>query len=350
MAQYKSKGLPWANGIGVDVSKCTTAEEVAIMSKLNYTVTKCSLMAKMPFTINGNNSIDTNSTDFIHDGYIYKDCPRAYSTYRTDNNIPLGLVKEKYSVIQNKNAFTFFDDAIGKDKAQWVTAGQFGHGHKIFVAAKLPNTITIGQDEVDNYLVFSNSHDGSSAINIMFTPIRVICTNILSGAIYNTDSYIKIRHTITAKDKIQTGADILRIACEHSNTVKQLYDSLLTIKMSDADTMKYLANLQLTEQEKEELHNYDPIRGYDRLFNRDYNVIEKLNISTRKLNTIINMYQYYHEGIGQQHIVGTGWGAYNAITGFYTNVTNLEGEKRTESLLYGGSNKNLYKAIQALVA
>ena len=350
MNKYTTKGLPWSDGVGTDVSMCTTAEEAIKTANLDYTVNKCSLVAKMPFTINGNNDVDDSPNNFIHNGYIYKSCPRCYGTYRTDNNIPLGFVKEKYNVVQNKEAFAFFDDAIGKDKAIWDRAGLFGHGQKIFITAKLPNTMKIGNDEINNYLVFSNSHDGSSAITIMFTPIRVICTNMLAGAIYNSNSYIKIRHTATVKNKIQKGAEILRIAAEHATLVKELYDSLLTIKMSDEDTKRYLANLQLTETEQQELLNYDSTNGYNRLFNRDYNVIEKTQISSRKLNTIINMYQYYHEGIGQQHVLGTAWGAYNAVTGYYSNVANLEGEKRNESLLYGGANKNLYKAIQTIVA
>jgi phage/plasmid-like protein (TIGR03299 family) len=349
MSKYNVNGLPWASGIGQDVSDCTTAQEVMEKAGLDFYVDKCDLVARMPFNINGNNRFNELGGEFAKDGYIYRDCPKAYSTYRTDTNTPLGLVKDKYEVIQNIEAFNFFNDAIGLNKAHWDRAGKFGYGHKIFVSAKLPNTINVGGDEIDNYLVFSNSHDGSSSINILFSPIRVICTNMLNSALNSSHSYIRIKHTKSARDKIERGTEILRIACEHANNAEQLYNSLLTIKMSDEDVMKYIANLQLTENERLALLDYDNRNGYKKLFRSEYLLMERTNISQRKINQITNMFEYYMDGIGQKHIAGTAWGAYNAVTGFYSNVANLEREKRVDSLLYGGANRNMNKALVAAV-
>lgn len=349
MSKYSVNGLPWASGIGKDVSDCTTAQEVMQKAGLDFYVNKCDLVARMPFSINGNNKFNKLGGEFAKDGYIYRDCPKAYGTYRTDTNTPLGLVKDKYEVIQNIEAFNFFNDAIGLNKAKWDRAGKFGYGHKIFVSAKLPNIITVGKDEIDNYLVFSNSHDGSSSINILFSPIRVICTNMLNSALNSSHSYIRIKHTKSARDKIERGSEILKIACEHANNAKQLYDSLLTIKMSDEEVMKYIANLQLTEAERLALLDYDDKNGYKKLFNSEYLLMERTNISQRKINQITNMFEYYMDGIGQKDIAGTAWGAYNAVTGFYSNVANLEKEKRVDSLLYGGANRNMNKALVSAV-
>lgn len=345
MSKYKINGLPWSSGIGKDVSDCKNATEVMKKAGLDYVVKKCDLVCKMPFNINGNNDINEVAGDFVYDGDIYKDCPNAYGTYRTDNSAPLGLVKCNYEVIQNRDAFNFFDDAIGEGKAQWDRAGYFGFGHKIFVSAKLPVHTKVGKDEIDHYLVFGNSHDGSSSVNILFSPIRVICTNMLNSAKRTADSYIKIKHTSSAHSKINQAADILAFAIEHAKSATELYNSLLTIKMSDEEVMKYIANMQLTDAETAALTNYDDQTGYKKLFMRDYRTLEVTKISVRKANQLSNMFDYYLDGIGQQHIAGTAWGAYNAITGFYSNVANLEGEKRVDSLLYGGANKNMNKAL-----
>lgn len=349
MSKYNINGLPWASGIGKDVSDCTTAQEVMQKAGLDFYVDKCDLVARMPFSINGNNKFNELGGEFAKDGYIYRDCPKAYATYRTDTNTPLGLVKDKYEVIQNIEAFNFFNDAIGVDKAQWDKAGKFGYGHKIFVSAKLPYTTRVGKDVVDNYLVFSNSHDGSSSINILFSPIRVICTNMLNSALNSAHSYIRIKHTKSARDKIEFGSEILRIACEHSCDSESLFNSLLTIKMSDEEVMKYIADLQLTEAERLALLDYDNKNGYKKLFNSEYLLMEHTNISQRKINQITNMFEYYMDGIGQKDIAGTAWGAYNAVTGFYSNVANLESEKRVDSLLYGGANRNMNKALVSAV-
>lgn len=354
MSRYNVNGLPWAHGLGTDVKDCLTAHEVMRTAGLNWIVKKCELVAQMPFTIGGNNhltDVDKLNGDFSRDGYIYRSLPEAYATYRTDKNIPLGLVKSKYEVVQNMDAFNFFDEAIGINKCKWESAGAMGHGHKIFVTAKVSITTEINangvKDPIEHYLVFSNSHDGTSSLTIMFTPVRVFCTNCLNAGLDKAESYIRVRHTESIKGKIHQGAEVLHIAFEKAKDAQQLYQALFTIKMKDDEVLKYLADLNLTENERLLLNDYDPQLGYKRLLNRDYMTLEKTGVSVRKANMIQNMYEYYMDGIGQQHIAGTAWGAYNAVTGFYANVANLEGQKRMESLLYGNAQNVMQKSMIA---
>lgn len=345
MSKYSVNGLPWSSGIGVDVKDCTTAREVMEKAGLNFSVEKCDLYAQMPFSLYGNNEINEEGGDFAHNAKIYRNCPNGYATYRTDKNIPLGVVKSKYEVVQNIDAFNFFDDAIGPDKAIWQYAGMFGYGERIFVAAKLPVTISIKGDPVENYLVFSNSHDGSTSINVLFTPVRVFCTNCLKAAFNNADSYIRLRHTRTVQERLQRGSEVLHIACSYAEDAKQLYEALATINVSDEQVMKYLADLNLTNAEIDALNLYDEKNGYKKLFARDYMTMERTGISTRKANQIINMFEYYLDGVGQKEIAGNAWGAYNAVTGFYSNVANLSGTKRMDSLLYGNAGNVMTKAL-----
>ena len=343
MAKYSINGVPWGGSIATDVSDCRTAQEVIEKAHLDFIVDKCDLMAKMPFNTKSDNDIKIG--EFAYEGNIYRPCPNGYATYRTDANIPLGLVKSKYQVVQNKDAFNFFDEAIGKDKAIWQTAGCFGYGHKIFISAKLPITTTVKGDPIENYLVFSNSHDGSSSLNIMFTPIRVFCFNCLNSAIKNADAYIRIRHTESAKGKLHEGAEVLNLAIKYAEEAQQLYEALYATKMTDDEVMQYIGNLIMSEKEINLLNEYDPKNGYKKLFQQDYLTKEKTGVSTRKVNQMATIFEYYTDGPAQQQIVGTAWGAYNAVTGFHSNVVNLEGEKRMESLLYGGSQTSMQKAF-----
>ena len=345
MSKYTVNGAPWA--LGIDVSDCKSSAEVMHKAGLDFIVDKCELVARMPFGIKRNNIVNDIAGDFVKDGYIYRELVGSYATYRADTSQPLGLVKAKYEVVQNIDAFKFFDDAIGEGMARWDKAGILDDGRKIYLSARLPVETRVGDDLIDNYLVFSNSHDGTSSVNIMFTPIRVICTNMLNSALKSADAYIRIRHTESAKQKLQRGAEILRIACKHADTVQDYYNSLLKVKMSDKEVMEYLANLQLTAKEQDLLLNYDKENGYKKLILKDYRTMEVTGVSQRKANMIANLFEYYCDGIGQKQIAGTAWGAYNAVTGFYCNVANLEGEKRVESLLYGGANSNMIKALNA---
>ena len=86
---YAAKGFPWSIGTGTNVKDCTTSQEVIEKAGLDFDVQKCELVAKMPFNINGNNNIDDDSNDFAYKGNIFRECPNAYVTYRTDTNISL---------------------------------------------------------------------------------------------------------------------------------------------------------------------------------------------------------------------------------------------------------------------
>lgn len=346
MSRYSVTGLPWAHGLGTDVKGIQTSQEVMEKAGLNFNVQKCEVVAKIPFSIGGNNNVPDDGSAFQRNGNIYREVDGAYATYRTDMNIPLGFVKSKYEVVQNVDAFKFFDDAIGEGKALWESAGYYGLGHKVFVTAKLPVTTKVnGNDPIDNYLVFSNSHDGSSSIDILFTPIRVFCTNCLNSAFDKNSSHIRIKHTKTAKERIDEGARILHIACEYAKNAEDIYNAIYAIKMNDDQVMQYIAKIVLNENELAELEHYGGIEAYRKLFAVDYLTLERTGISTRKANQLHQMFSYYLDGIGQQNITGTAWGAYNAITGYYCNVANMEGEKRMDSLLYGNADSNMRKAL-----
>lgn len=340
-----AKGLPWGGKIGTNVQNCTTSREVLEAANLNFHVEKCELVARMPFSINGNNDVNEVMGDFVHDGNIYRDCPNGYATYRTDMNIPLGIVKSKYEVVQNIDAFDFIDNAIGENKANFQYAGCFGYGHKVFITAKLPITTEVGRDPIDNYLVFSTSHDGSGSIDILFTPVRVFCLNCMPSAIKDADAHIRIRHTKTAKERLDFGAEMLRIAINYAKDSKEVYDSLLTIKMSDEQVRDYIARLTLTPGEYATVISESKDYTIKKLFAKDWLTMEKTGISTRKANILTSMFEYYQTGIAQEHIIGTAWGAYNAITGYYCNVKEQDGEKRMNNLVFGGDRVAMTKAL-----
>ena len=349
MERFSAQGLPWGGKIGTNVKECTTTEEVIKAAGLDFQVEKCELVARMPFSINGNNTIDEKYGDFAYNGNIYRDCPNGYATYRTDKNIPLGIVKSKYEVVQNIDAFNFIDNAIGKDKAQFQYAGCFGYGHKVFITAKLPITTTVGNDPIDNYLVFSTSHDGSSSIDILFTPVRVFCLNCLNAGIKEADAHIRIRHTKTAQDRLDFGAEMLRVAMKYAEHSKDLYDSLLTIKMNDNQVKDYLSRLVLSPAEYANATAEEKDYTIKKLFERDNLTMERVGVTTRKANILARMFDYYQNGVAQQHILGNAWGAYNAITGFYSNVKEQDTEKRMNNLLFGGDRLIMSKALNEVI-
>ena len=339
---YKVKGKPWEYSGAVKVENCKTAADVMSAANLDFEVAKCELIAKMP-----TNSIAEHE-GFVFNGDNYVKCPNAYATYRTDYNIPLGIVKERYTPVQNIEAFSFFDDCIGKDRAIWQTAGFFGNGERIFVSAKLPNDILVNGDPVENYLVFTNSHDGSTGVKILFTPIRVVCQNTLNAAIKTSTNFVSFRHTSSVHDNINVAKEILGICKEKVQFVKEQFNFLANKHISDENAMKLFGDVILTDKEKSDIiatgHNIQQI------ITRNYDAIYDANISMKKVNTLSEMNNYYYVGAGQREVLGTAWGVLNAVSGYYSNVDNAEKTKRMDTLLYGDRSNKIANATNLFMA
>lgn len=332
---YLVKGAPFRFKGVANVEDCHSSAEVMEKAGLAWSVEKCEMYANMPSNVDISAGVedDTFIEDTVKGQRMLRKCQNAYGIYRTDLNIPLGLVKERYEPVQNIDAFKFFDGAIGKNEAIWQTAGAFGYGERIFVSAKLPNNILVNGDPVDNYLVFTNSHDGSSGVKILFTPIRVVCQNTLNAAIRTAQNYVSFRHTQSVHKNIDIAHEILGITQKQITIVGEAFNAMNKIKVNDDKAIELMANVIFSDAEltrlKETGHTPKQVAQ------RYYYAINDAELSTQKVNILCNMLNYYNMGPGQKEIMGTGWGVYGAITGYYSNIDNTEREKRLDTLLYG---------------
>lgn len=341
---FAIKGVPFRYKGAINVEDCKTAEDVMSKAGLDWEVAKCEVVAKMPGLIEDS----SNKNGFLYGGDCYRELPNAFATYRTDHNIPLGIVKDRYMPVQNVEAFSFFNNAIGKDKAIWQTAGFFGNGERIFVSAKLPKNILVDGDPVDNYLVFTTSHDGSSGVKILFTPIRVICENTLNAAIRGASNYVSFRHTNSVHSNLDIAAEILGICDQRVSYLNEQFNAMYKIKMSDEQAQMMFAQTVLTDKELDNIF----ITGHNvqQIVYRDWRAISDAEISMKKVNVLTEMNNYYFSGPGQKEILGTAWGAVNAVTGYYSNIDNSVGIKRMDSLLYGDKSRKIKQAFDYALA
>jgi phage/plasmid-like protein (TIGR03299 family) len=165
---FSVKEKAWHN-LGQIISDYPTSAEAIKHAGLNYRVEKRPL-----FTYDTENFTGDSDTDIMIPEI---EVPDFYATVRTDTDEVLGVVGNDYEVVQNVNAFDFFDAIVGgKDGILYETAGALGKGQRIFITAKLPNYIRIGRDGlIEQYLFLTTSHDGYGSITAAFTPVRICC-------------------------------------------------------------------------------------------------------------------------------------------------------------------------------
>lgn len=168
---FSVKEKAWHN-LGQVVEQYPTSAEAIRHAGLDYEVVKTPLYTK------GSGIIET--ADGIEIGSNELHVPNYFANIRNDNNAVLGVVGKDYHIVQNHEAFEFFDAIVGGgDGILYETAGALGKGERIFITAKLPNYIRVGNgdDVTEKYIFLTTSHDGSGSITAAFTPIRIVCQN-----------------------------------------------------------------------------------------------------------------------------------------------------------------------------
>lgn len=143
--------------------------------------------------------------------------PGYRANVRSTDDAVLGVVSDRYRIVQNEEAFQFTDDLLGEG-VTYETAGSLQGGKKVWMLARLPRKYLIAGDQVVPYLVIFNSHDGSSGVKVAMTPIRVVCQNTLNLALNTAKRSWTARHTENVLLRVQDARETLQLA---SNYIKR---------------------------------------------------------------------------------------------------------------------------------
>lgn len=306
---FSVKEKAW-HGLGQIVDQYPTSAEAIEHAGLNYQVQKANLSA-----------VNLSSQNTAQNVPV----PNFSATMRTDNGAVLGIVGKDYQIVQNRDAFTFFDSIVGGDGILYETAGALGKGERIFITAKLPGYIEVGTDDlIEKYLFLTTSHDGSGSITAAFTPVRIVCANTLNAAMKNMTNVVKIRHTSNATERLRTAHKVMGIASRFSEEIGETFNNWAKKPITDPQ-LRRLIEMAMAPN-KEVLGNLKD---------------GKVNaLSTQFVNIVEDVYEYALSNPTQQlpTTMGTVYGAYNAVTGYFQNVRKFhDDEAKLKSIILGGT-------------
>jgi phage/plasmid-like protein (TIGR03299 family) len=137
-----------------------------------------------------------------------------YATVRQDTRAVLGIVGERYRIVQNEEAFRFVDQPPGSS-LHFETAGSLNGGRRVWVLATLPEHVEVGGDSVRPYVVLMNSHDGSTAVIAATTPVRVVCQNTLNWGLERARQRFSIRHTEQISRRVHEARRVLDLSIDY---------------------------------------------------------------------------------------------------------------------------------------
>jgi phage/plasmid-like protein (TIGR03299 family) len=281
-ASFASFREPAWHGLGtVFTEEKTTAEMLELANLSNWNVR----LEDMP--------IPAHLTTDKEYQYVVRTNP----TDNTQSDV-LGVVGERYHVMQNEDLFSFGDNILDGG-GRWETAGSIKGGRVVFGALALERETVLDPtgvaDKVKTYLLINTSHDGSIAIQASITPVRVVCANTLNvalGSIKKKNGIkqsFKIRHTQTASGKVAIARQTLGMA----NAYMDEFDIMAKAMIEKEVNAKTFYDILLAAYPKPEKDSKGSLKKWE-----------------NKIDVVNDIYTGEFNGM----IAGNAWGAYNALT------------------------------------
>ena len=210
---------PW-HGLGTMVAEALDSASALRLAGLDWNVIQKDIM-----TVDGDGTIPGFKAN-IRD---------------TDGNV-LGIVTDRYRVVQNAEAFSFTDALLGEG-VRYETAGSLQGGRRTWVLARLPHQYIINGEEITPYLVFMNAYDGSGAIKVAMTPVRVVCQNTLNLALSTAKRSWSFNHTGDISGKLDEARDTLLYAGQYMTELGKTFGKLGQMKLSDGKVTEFISAL-----------------------------------------------------------------------------------------------------------
>ena len=214
-SMFHTRTKPW-HGLGVQVQEAPESKDALRLAGLDWKVYQREVYTDSGIKIEGYRANVRN----------------------TDNKV-LGVVTERYKIVQNEEAFSFTDTLLGKG-VRYETAGSLQEGKKVWLLARLPKEYIISGEQISPYLVFSNSHDGSAAVRVAVTPIRVVCNNTLNLALSTAKRSWAMVHTGNIKGKIHEAQETLFMAENYMSKLGKEFEELKRQKLSERQVKEYI--------------------------------------------------------------------------------------------------------------
>lgn len=305
------------HGLGQYVNEAMTAEQAISLANMDWQVEKRPMY------------IETGDCEFSEiDGFS--------AATRTDTEDILSIVTDTYQIVQNRECFGFFDSIVDAGEAIYETAGVLGKGERIFLTAKLPSDIVVkgDVDVVNNYVLLTNSHDGTSALQAGFTSIRVVCNNTLTAALNSgLKNSIKLRHTTNIHAMLAEAAEIMGLSSKYTSELSESLNAMAKVRITDKQLRAYIEQImnpsreQMTKTEREE-------------FSKQF---------VKQVDGIMD-FAIGHDTQNTKAARGTLYGAYNAISGFYGHIKEHKTPSaRMSDIMFGQGDQRIKSAYSLAI-
>ena len=242
----------------------------------------------------------------------------------------IGVTHKGFKPLQNREGIRIFDTIFGKGKRVYQTGGYLGKGEVVWLLAELPGNILVGkEDNVKPYALFTNSHNGSIAIDVRLTTVRVVCQNTLSLALMDKERKTFFKHAHQG-DYRRLETDLEAFFSSTLNAVDNVrvqFKGMMDRKFDDDMTREYIENLFPVPREPASARTDKRVR------NQYLTRVDKV----RKAREKIAHLRLYGKGTDLPGVKESLWGTFNAVLEYVDHYERDEGIGISWSLLGSGA-------------
>lgn len=327
---------PW-HGLGTEVANCMTSEEAIIAAGLDWQVEKKEIFTKDGLMV-------AEDGDVVHaPSEKMVVVPGYYAIVRKTDARPLGVVGERYTPLQNKDAFAFFDEVVGTYDAIYETAGSLRHGKIIWIMSKLPGHVGSSEDPIEMWLVLSNAHDGTRQLLMMATPVRVVCMNTLNIAISSAVANVEVRHTSGMMERVVDAREALGLTNLYFERMGEVMNMLKEFRMTEDEIKKYVYGLFPLKVKSEE-----KLAGFEDVMN--------IELGPRIKTYVEKVLELVETGKGTDipGVKGSAYGAFNAAVEFADHFQPVKGKndsmlsRKLDSIWFGSAARFKQRAFESI--
>lgn len=299
--------VPW-HGLGVKVENNLNPQEMLDAANLNWTVEKQDLIARHP---------SNAKLDQVIKG--------KKALVRSSDNLLLDVIGSDWNPVQNTEAFEFFNDFVSNGDMEMHTAGSIDNGRIVWALAKVSDGFELfNGDAVESYLLFSNPHQYGKAIDVRFTPIRVVCNNTLTLSLESSSSAsVKLNHRVEFNPEMVK--EMLGVAHDKLETYKEMAEFLGSKRYTKETVTEYFNNVFPIKKRTPGEAKKDMSKNASRS-------LEILNTQP-----------------GAQYAEGSFWQAFNAVTYLTDHELGRDSNTRMKNAWFGYNQKLKTKALETAV-
>jgi phage/plasmid-like protein (TIGR03299 family) len=302
--------LPW-HGLGTKVSENISVDDMMKEAGLDWEVQKVPAYA------------DLNGTR-IHSGHDM--------LVRTSDNTALDMVTGNWNPVQNAEAFDFFREFVEAGDMEMHTAGALQDGKRVWCLAKVKDDFTIGgKDLVESYLLLTNPHMYGRAVDIRFTPIRVVCNNTLTLSLGQKGDY-QVSMSHKKAFNAAEAKNLLGVAKDKMSQYEEMAKFLNVKRWTDETVKAYFATVFPNTNPNAKNKTF-PIAEFDKYASKNAKrALEVMPIQP-----------------GADMGAGSFWQAYNAVTYLTDHELGRNADSRLASAWYGLNKVKKVKALETAI-